>query len=43
MSKQELRAFTKAMEDPRFKTMLADYVNEISDPKNRAEQEQYWA
>lgn len=32
MSKQELRAFTKAMEQPEFKSMLADYVKEISDP-----------
>lgn len=41
MSKQELRAFTKAMEQPEFKNMLADYVKEISDPAQKAEYEQY--
>jgi hypothetical protein len=37
MSKDELRAFTKAMQFPEFKEGLADYVKEISDPKNRGE------
>lgn len=41
MSKNELRAFTKAMEQPEFKTMLADYIKEISDPQGKAEYEQY--
>lgn len=41
MSKQELRAFTKAMEQPEFKGMLADYVKEISNPDNKAEYETY--
>ena len=41
MSKNELRAFTKAMEQPEFKGMLADYVKEISDPNNKAEYELY--
>lgn len=41
MSKQELRAFTQAMERPEFKSMLADYVKEISDPNNKAEYELY--
>lgn len=41
MSKQELRAFTKAMEHEEFKTILNDYVKEISDPKNKAEYETY--
>ena len=41
MSKDELKAFTKAMEMPEFKNILNEYVQEISDPKNKAEQEQY--
>lgn len=34
MSKQELKAFTQAMEKNEFKEILHDYVKEISDPKN---------
>jgi len=34
MSKQELKAFTSAMEKEEFKNILNDYVKEISDPKN---------
>lgn len=41
MSKQELKAFTRAMEQPEFKTLLADYIQEISDPKNKGELETY--
>lgn len=41
MSKQELKAFTMAMEQPEFKSMLADYIKEISDPNNKQEYEQY--
>jgi len=33
----ELKAFTKAMEKDEFKTMLNEYVGEISDPKHRPE------
>ena len=29
------------MEAPEFRDMMGDYVNEISDPKHRAEQDQY--
>lgn len=37
----ELKAFTKAMEKDEFKTMLNEYVGEISDPKHRPELDQY--
>ena len=37
MSKEELKAFTKAMEMPEFKTILSEYIQEISDPKNKIE------
>jgi len=39
MSHQELKNFTKAMEQQEFRGLLHDYVNEISDPKNRPEYE----
>jgi len=41
ISKQELKAFTKAMEHEEFKNIMNDYVKEISDPKNQSEYEQY--
>lgn len=41
MSKNELKAITKAMERDEFKNILSDYVKEISDPKNQAEYETY--
>ena len=41
ISKQELKAFTKAMEHEEFKDIMNDYVKEISDPKNQAEYETY--
>ena len=41
MSRQELDHFTKAMQAQEFKDMMGDYVNEISDPKHRPEQDQY--
>ena len=37
----ELKAFTKAMEKDEFKSMLNEYVGEISDPKHRPELDQY--
>lgn len=41
ISKNELKAFTKAMEHEEFKNIMNDYVKEISDPKNQAEYETY--
>jgi len=37
MDAKELKAFTKAMEKDEFKTLLSEYVGEISDPKHRPE------
>ena len=37
MSHAELNTFTKAMGEKKFKDMMGDYVNEISDPKHRPE------
>ena len=34
MSRQELKTFTQAMEQPEFRSILNDYVKEISDPNN---------
>ena len=41
MSHQELKTFTKAMEMPEFRSILNDYVKEISNPDNLKETEQY--
>lgn len=41
ISREELRTFTKAMGDEKFKAMMGDYVDEISDPKHRPELDQY--
>jgi hypothetical protein len=41
MTHGELKNFTHAMGDSKFKDMMGDYVNEISDPKYRGEQDQY--
>ncbi len=41
MSAKELKNFTKAMEKDEFKTLLNEYVGEISDPKHRPELDQY--
>lgn len=41
ISPNELKAFTKAMEQNEFKSLLNDYVGEISDPKHRPELDQY--
>lgn len=41
ISHNELKAFTKAMEQKEFKSLLNDYVGEISDPKHRPELDQY--
>ncbi|OQR96278.1 hypothetical protein ACHHYP_16284 [Achlya hypogyna] len=41
MSEEEQKSFVKAMKDPQFRSLLNDYMLEISDPANRAEQELY--
>ncbi|GMF15826.1 unnamed protein product [Phytophthora lilii] len=40
---QEQQRFLSAMKDPEFRSLLSDYMQEISDPRNRAETEQYLA
>lgn len=37
MNAKELKAFSKAMEQDEFKSLLSEYVGEISDPKHRPE------
>ena len=41
LSKEEETRLTKAFKEPEFKKLLGEYMQEISDPKNRAEYEQY--
>jgi dynein assembly factor 2 len=41
MTKDEAEKFQKAFQEPEFRKLMADYVAEISDPKNRAEQDAY--
>lgn len=41
MNAKELKGFTNAMGKKEFRGMLSDYVDEISDPAHRPEQDQY--
>jgi hypothetical protein len=41
MSKDELTAFTKGMEQKEFRDILNDYVDEISNPEHVPEQRAY--
>ena len=41
LTEEEQNKFTKAFQDKEFRKMMAEYVDEISDPKNREEQEAY--
>ena len=41
LSEDEEDRLTKAFKEPEFKQLMNDYLTEISDPKNRAEYEQY--
>ena len=41
LSHEEAEKFQKAFGDEQFRKMFADYVSEISDPKHRAEQDEY--
>lgn len=40
-STEEADRFKKAFEDPEFRKMFADYMDEIQDPRYREETEQY--
>jgi hypothetical protein len=41
ITRQEMNNVLKALEKPEFQGLLEEYVDEISDPKNKAEQEAY--
>lgn len=41
LSKDEAHVMGKAFEDKEFRDLMADYVTEITDPKHRAEQDEY--
>ncbi|KAJ1444887.1 pre-RNA processing PIH1/Nop17-domain-containing protein [Pelagophyceae sp. CCMP2097] len=41
MSDDESKKFIKAFEEPEFRKLLAEYVEDISDPKHREEQNRY--
>lgn len=41
LSQDEVERLEKAFEDKKFRDLMAEYVNEISDPKHRAEQDSY--
>jgi dynein assembly factor 2 len=41
MSRQEMKGLVKAMETEEFKSIMSDYMKDISDPKNKEELEQY--
>jgi dynein assembly factor 2, axonemal len=41
LTKEEETRLTKSFKEPEFKKLLGEYMQEISDPKNRAEYEQY--
>jgi len=41
MTPEEAKNFEKAFQEPEFRKLMAEYVSEISDPKNRAEQDAY--
>ncbi|RQM27813.1 hypothetical protein B5M09_006935 [Aphanomyces astaci] len=41
MTEKEQQSFLKAMKDPDFRSLLNEYMHEISDPAHRAEQELY--
>lgn len=43
MSQDEQQKFLSAMQNPEFRSLLNEYMAEISDPANRAETEQYLA
>lgn len=41
ISNQEMQSISEAMKKPEFVEMLGEYMNEISDPANREEYDQY--
>jgi len=41
MSWAEMKGLTKAMESKEFSSIMNEYIDDISDPKHKAEMEQY--
>ena len=41
MTNEEIKSFTKAMEKEEFRDLLNEYMDEISDPANKGEYEEY--
>jgi len=41
MNKQEMKGLVKAMESEEFRSIMSDYMKDISDPKNKQEMEDY--
>jgi dynein assembly factor 2 len=41
MTAEEVKSFTEAMKKPEFRDLLNEYMDEISDPKNKDEYEEY--
>ncbi len=41
MTAKEMRNLINAMDEPEFRDLLSEYVDEISDPKGREEYEKY--
>lgn len=41
LTKEEADRFTDAFAKPEFRALMAEYVDEISDPKNKAETDAY--
>ena len=41
LTKEEADKFTEAFAKPEFRALMAEYVDEISDPKNKAETDAY--
>lgn len=40
-TEEEAQKFKNAFDDPEFRKMFAEYMDELQDPKNRAETEAY--
>ena len=41
LTKEEEDRLTSAFKEPEFKKLMGEYLQEISDPKNKAEYDQY--
>ncbi len=41
ITRQDLNKIKQSIKDPKFRDILHDYMLEISDPKNKEEQDKY--